>query len=220
MKHLFRGWRHQGLTLVSVIIPIGIGVGANFVALRVIDQLLFQRPAGIASPSGLVRLSTIESTNEFGLVASGLISYPLFNSLAVDSAATDGLFAYATRQLLVEEGNRVDRPFQAFVSSGYFTLLGIQPALGSVASSSFSPDRLDVAAISFDYWQAAFAGDRNVVGQKIVVDGLPCSIVAVLPKEYVGLYFDKVDVLLPLAAWLTHLDGSDWRVNDNSAFLR
>src|SRR5436305_7770129 len=68
--------------------------------------------------------------------------------------------------------------------------MGVRPAIGRV----FSPEEDDrvykghpVVVLSHEYWTSRFAADPKVVGQKILVDNYPMTIVGVSAAGFVGL---------------------------------
>lgn len=70
-------------------------------------------------------------------------------------------------------------------SSALFRVLRVYPALGR----GFSADedlkgKDEVAILSHDLWMSRFAGDRNVLGKAVGIDGLPHTIVGVMPAGF------------------------------------
>ncbi len=73
----------------------------------------------------------------------------------------------------------------ARVTAGFFRTLGVAPMLGRdfhPADGQLSAPR--VALISYAAWQRRFAGRRDVLGQTVVLDDKPTTIVGVLPREF------------------------------------
>src|SRR4029079_6139707 len=76
-------------------------------------------------------------------------------------------------------------PVQIFggrLTWNYFTLLGVQPVLGR----TFLPeeeDRADVALVTERFWGTRLGGDPQVINRTITLDGVPHTIVGVLPDQ-------------------------------------
>ena len=71
------------------------------------------------------------------------------------------------------------------VSAAFFRTLGVVPALGR----HFQPDENAAAAphavmISYEAWQGRFGGRTNVLGEAVILNGIPRTIVGVLPREF------------------------------------
>jgi predicted permease len=74
------------------------------------------------------------------------------------------------------------------VSGTYFPVLGVGAALGRVlnASDDQTPGGAPYAVLSYRYWISRFAGDRNVVGKKLVLNGYPFTVVGVSQAGFDG----------------------------------
>src|SRR5437762_120447 len=71
--------------------------------------------------------------------------------------------------------------FGGKVTSNYFDVLGVQPIRGR----NFLPEEeetADVAMVTENFWQKRMGGDPNVIGRNITLDGVPHTIVGVLPN--------------------------------------
>jgi hypothetical protein len=109
--------------------------------------------------------------------------------------------AYAPIRLSVA-GTTQSRPVNgAFVSGAFFECLGVAPAFGrplnkTVDSLSAAP----VVVISHSYWQGQFGGNPQILGQQIVVDGVPATITGVAPATFFGLELgSRADIYVPMA---------------------
>ena len=75
-------------------------------------------------------------------------------------------------------------PVQIFggkVTANYFDVLGVRPIRGR----NFLPEEeesADVAMVTENFWQKRLGGDPNVIGRSITLDGVPHTIVGVLPN--------------------------------------
>jgi predicted permease len=84
------------------------------------------------------------------------------------------------------------------VSGNYHAVLGVRALLGRTLTEQ---DREPVAVIGHRYWQRRFAGDPNVVGRVLEMQGRSFTIVGVMPPEFFGTQPGRrVDVTAPLAA--------------------
>lgn len=73
----------------------------------------------------------------------------------------------------------------AYVSADFFRILGVQPILGrDFAPRDDQPGAEKIALISHPMWHRDFAGDANVVGKNIRINGKPATVVGVLPAGF------------------------------------
>ena len=64
-----------------------------------------------------------------------------------------------------------------------------------------SPDAPPVAVISDGYWERRYARNPSVVGERLLVNGVPVTIAGVSPPGFVGAKVGSVaDVTMPVAA--------------------
>ena len=87
-------------------------------------------------------------------------------------------------------GGQTERVAVELVSGNYFQALGVKPAIGRV----FSPEEDDriykghpAVVLSHQYWATRFAGDPSVIGQKLLVNNYPMTVVGVSAPGFVGL---------------------------------
>ena len=90
----------------------------------------------------------------------------------------------------------------------YFAALAAKPALGRVfAPGEDRPGRDRVAVLSHRLWHGRFAADPSVLGKPILLNGLPCTVIGVMPADF-DLRADGPEIWVPLA--LTAADDADF----------
>ena len=91
-------------------------------------------------------------------------------------------------------------------STGFFDVVGVAPALGrAFTASDEMAGAPDVAVLDHGLWERRFGSDPDVLGQSILMDGTPVTVVGVLPS---GFRFSRgaPEVWLPL-----HVTGTEAR---------
>src|SRR5215813_5987233 len=81
------------------------------------------------------------------------------------------------------------RPVQTFfVSDNFFSLLGLQPAIGRFfePGEGNAAGKDPVVVLAFEYWQSRFHGDQQIIGRSIAINGHPVTIIGVAPKGFAG----------------------------------
>ena len=77
------------------------------------------------------------------------------------------------------------------VSSSYFSMLGVTPAMGRPLLPEDDADTAElVAVVSNNMWQSRFAGTGDILNRTVSVNGLPTRIVGVAPQGFVGIDLD------------------------------
>ncbi len=80
----------------------------------------------------------------------------------------------------------------ARVGADYFTMLGVQPALGrDFLAEEDAPGRGNVVLLSDQLWRRRFGADPGVVGRDVRLDGRPHTVVGVMPATMDYTVFDE-----------------------------
>src|SRR6185369_6739736 len=66
------------------------------------------------------------------------------------------------------------------VTDDFFSVTGIPVALGR----RIQPGDSDTVVVTHGFWQARLAGDPNVVGRVLLLDGRPHTVAGVLPRDH------------------------------------
>jgi putative ABC transport system permease protein len=97
-----------------------------------------------------------------------------------------GLGAFEEQNMnLAGDDTPPERRTGAFVTPSTFSLLGVKPLRGrALLADDTRPDAPPVVVLGHDLWQARFAGDPNIIGRVVRVDGLPRTIVGIMPPRF------------------------------------
>lgn len=178
---LRRLWRDRALTSIALAV-LALGIGANTSLFSVVDAVLL-KPLPYPAADRLVVLRIHDSR-----FREGYTSFPVnaghFSSWRARCGSCEAMAAIdstATTLTGVGESEQLDA---ARVSAGFFELLGIAPALGRTFSESEDhPGSDNVAIIGHALWVRKFAAETSIVGRSVVLDGMPVTIVGVLPPR-------------------------------------
>lgn len=88
------------------------------------------------------------------------------------------------------------------ITSEIFPMLGVQPLLGRVFLPEEQQPGKDLEVVlSYSLWQNHFAGDANVLGRAVALNGHGYTIVGVMPKDFqfAPFWATKATIWAPLA---------------------
>lgn len=197
--------RSPGLT-VTIIVTLGLGVGANAAVFTALDRVFFQAPAGVRDPGSLRRLYARKvSTRTPEVGAGGRVTPFLTTRDMLDLAAAVRGVARVEGDYIHRRGRTVPdkRPvLLTFVSAGYFDMLGvpIQRGRAFAKDESGPPGRgAPVAIISDAFWRSRVGSDPAIIGKTVRVDETTYTIIGVASPEFEGLELESVDLWAPLA---------------------
>jgi predicted permease len=197
IRFAVRSLARQPLLTVVAALTIAVGVGATAAVYSVTRALLLE-PLPVAEPA---RLFTV-SENRSGMLSSlnGELAIPYARFEAYAEATGEvfrGMAAYRYGTVALQQGGQSRATNGLITSPDFFTLLGVQPALGR----SYTRDDGDVAVISHAVWQTHFGGAADVLGRVVHVDSRPYTVVGVAPPGFNGITrWIPVDVYLPYHA--------------------
>ena len=178
-----------------IVLTIGLGVGANAAMFSVLNSFML-RPLPVKDPSTLVVLANVHQGNE----RPHPISYADYLDYRGSTALADST-AYVFSFLGLSVDQRADRITACFVSSSYFSMLGIAPAIGRLIhpGEGDTPGREPVIVLDHSYWQRRFNADPSVVGRAVLVNGRPLSVIGVVPESFHGTFsVAEFDAYIPL----------------------
>jgi putative ABC transport system permease protein len=196
LRAAFRSLRKQGLVTFTIVITLGLGIGANASMFSLVNAVVL-RTLPVPTPDGLfvVRAAPpLSSNNRF----SGPMVERL-RQIAPPDAGVAAMSRVARAYTRTDAAAEIEPAALQLVSSSYFPVLGLRPAFGQPlpAETGFTP--MPVAMISHRYWQRRFAGRADVLGRTIVVNGVSYTIVGVAPRGFSGVWLESpVDIWVPL----------------------
>jgi putative ABC transport system permease protein len=173
--------RARGFALTAVLVT-ALGVGANTAAFSVADFVLL-RPLPFADPDALVRLCEGPRTGGGWGCMNELspANYRDFKSMNSSFDAMGAFTGAGVNLVGVGEPRRLEI---APVTQEVLPVLGVTPMIGRVFESR--EDDRSAVVISYGLWQSQFASDPAVLGRTVHLDGVPHTIIGVMPR---GFYF-------------------------------
>jgi len=203
MRTLVRSLLSTPRLTLPALACIVLGVGAAQLVAALAYTVLYRSPA-LPHAERLVRVWLHAGTAR---IEQGGISYLEYRDL-LGLPSFDRVEAAARTRIAVRTAAGSERLRAEAVSSGYFELVGVRPALGRAFTPAEHRAGAAVALIGHALWQRRFGGDPGVVGRRLVVRGrgpappeVPYTIVGVLPPRFVGSVDPDVSELwVPLAA--------------------
>jgi len=185
--------RSPGFTAV-VLVTLAIGIGANTVMFSVVNTLLL-RPLPYADPAQLLSIETVGVTRG----QAEMTSPPDFYAYRAKNRTLDHLEAFYIRPFNLTGGQDPERVSTLIVSPGFFSALGIPPALGRSFVAGDEPwGSHRVTLLSDGLWRRRFGADPNIVGQRLTINGEPYVVVGILPPKFSFFSIDA-QMFVPMA---------------------
>jgi putative ABC transport system permease protein len=178
----------------AAILSLALGIGVTTAIFSVVNAVAL-RPLPYSEPDRLVWLTEIlhgSSADEFSLTSHFLE----WRNQAKSFADLAG-YRFQTRNLTgADDALEVNT---GLASASLLPIIGVSPALGrnfTEKEDSKGNDR--VAILTDSLWRNRFAADPDIAGRPITLDGVPFTIVGVLPRGFVFPGAAAVDLVTPL----------------------
>jgi predicted permease len=171
-------WTNPGFAL-TVILVLALGLAASAVIFAFVDAALLQ-PLPYQNPSRLVvAFETTASCRECQF------SYPDFQDWRNTNSVFSSFDGWDASVYLWRSPEGVQSIRSAHVSGGFFHTLGVSAMLGRVfTDADDTPAAPRTVVLTYDTWQNRFGGRQDIVGQWVILDQLPYSVIGVLPREF------------------------------------
>jgi putative ABC transport system permease protein len=180
--------RTPGFTAAAVV-TLALGIGANAAIFSLVDQILLRR-LPVEEPDRLVMLrytgSDTGSTDSYGGDVQQYFSYPMYRDLRDQNRVFSGMLTMFPTQVGIQWRNAPSLAKSELVSGNYFSLLGVQPALGRlfIPEDSVAPGTSPLVVLSYRFWKQRLGSDPAVIHQSILVNGNPFTIIGVVQPGF------------------------------------
>jgi putative ABC transport system permease protein len=192
--------------MVTAVLTLALGVGANTAIFSLLDQALL-RSLPVRAPEQLVILSATGKaweghSSDHGAGVEKSFSYPMYRDLHDRGTAFDGLIATASTGVGIARNKASDLADAEIVSGNYFNVLGVPAAQGRLltANDDTTPGGNPVVVLSYHYWKTHLGSERQAVGQTLSINGFPYQIIGVSAPEFQSAVWGQVpDVFVPMS---------------------
>ena len=186
--------KNPGFTLVAVF-TLALGICGVTTQFSIVDAVLL-RGLPFPEPDRLVRVTMRDPSwapeRDYSLSAADVMEIePKLQSF-------EGLAQYFFGgSFIVTIHDTPQRLSGSHVTSNFFSLLGVKPALGRDFNDSDNQPGVErVTIISDALWRSEFGGDPNIVGRKIRrLNGQPATVIGVMPP---GFQFPRDQLWIPI----------------------
>ena len=181
--------RQPGVSLLAILC-LTVGIGANASVMTWIEGILLRPFAMVQHQDRMMAITGTESGVAGAAGENTELSWPDFQDLAKRTDAFDWFVVDRIMGATLSLGDRASVATGSIVSANYFDAVGVRPLLGR----GFTPDENygrnahPVTVISYQLWQDLFKGDPNVVGRTQILNGIPHTIVGVMPEGFKGTF--------------------------------
>src|SRR6267142_2070911 len=172
--------KSPGFTLVAVL-TLALGIGANTAIFSVVNAVLL-RPLPYPEPNRLVFLGEWSEQ-----IPEMSISMANFNDWRNQNKVFEGMVAYQNDNVVLTGRGEPERLRLRRITAGFFPTLRVKPLLGRELTPE--DDKVGAARVVLlgeGFWERRFGRDPSIIGQQLVLDAEPFTIIGVLPSKLHG----------------------------------
>jgi putative ABC transport system permease protein len=173
--------KNKGFAAVAIL-ALALGVGANTAIFSLVNGILL-RPLPFPNAE---RIVYFEGRNPAQGITESNISFTDFLDWSQQTDLFSSAAAYYTGSSnLGADGAEPERVPRAGVTTGFFSVLGIQPALGrAFVPEDDKPDTVTVAIISHGLWKRRFGADPGIIGKQVQISARQITVLGVMPPGF------------------------------------
>ena len=179
VKYAARVLRQRPTFSLAALLILSLGIGANTAIFSVVKAVVLT-PLPYADPD---RVAMIWGKIERGSVTN--LSGPEVHDYTAEAGTFTNVAVYADTASILTGGGEPERVAAGLVSPNTFETLGIPAMAGRAFLSSDDAAKIaDQVVLSDTLWRRRFGGSRDIVGQRIIVDGSSSLVVGVMPAAF------------------------------------
>ena len=205
--------RARGLT-AAVIVPLAVGIGVLTATFGIVDAALFRQPP--FREAERLTMVYMERTSARDGTRRERWSFPGTQALKRAAASFEGLANYTPATMTVSGDGDAESVTAELVSPSYFPVLGAAPLRGrGLVDAEYDPaSPQPVVVLGHDLWARRFASDPGVVGRAVRLNGVPLTVVGVMPRGFRGVT-DRAELWIP-ATMAPRLTYAEYLTTDQS----
>ena len=180
IRFTFRSWLRQPAVTVIALAALALGIGANSAIFSVVYAVLLN-PLSYPEPA---QLTAVWLDNRQQGWPEDVTSYPNYVDWRERNSSFADMAAISFRSDNVTGSGDPERIVSAVVSPTFFDVLAVGPLTGRAFSDEDWDAEQRLVVLSYGLWQERFGGSTNALGDSIVINGDPHTVVGVMPRGF------------------------------------
>lgn len=197
--------------LVSAValLSLALALGANTTIFSLVNAV-FLRGLPVSDAERLVTIHTFDASHQLDLLP---VSRPNYQDLRDHAEVLSDLAQYFVVDANLRVGDSEPEQLTGrMVTSNYFTTLGVTAALGRLLVSTGKddiPGSEPIVVVSYRLWSRRFGEDPGIIGQTVLLNNQPFTVVGVAPQGFTGVrVLDNPAFWLPVSMHQSILTGT------------
>jgi predicted permease len=189
----FRVLRKNPGFAIGAVVVLALGIGANTAIFSVVHAVLL-RPLPYSDPGRIAMVYHVPPQKSFPGMKIFAVSPANYLDWRKQSGVFDAMSIFHPTTMTLTGEDQPEAVQGIVVSSEFFQVLGVTPIQGRAFTAEEDTNgHGNVVVLSYPFWQSHFGADPKVIGKNLTFNGLPYSIIGVMPAHfhffYQGEYF-------------------------------
>ena len=195
LRYAFRNLRQAPGFAAVVILTLALGIGANSAIFSVVNGVVL-KPLEYREPDNLLFITSNFPGESYG--EQFWMSAPEYFQYRERSTSFADMGVYTTGEMTIAGADTPIRVPAGFASASLFTALGVDAHRGRIFTPEEDlPGGNAAVLLSYELWMGAFGGRDDLVGDTLVVNGSPNTVVGIMRPRF-DLNDNGVQVWTPL----------------------
>jgi predicted permease len=185
--------KSPGFTLVALA-TLALGIGANTAIFSLVNSVIL-RPLPYPEPD---RVVCVWNNNTREGISDDITSWPTFSDWRTQNNTFSVMSGYSVGSLNLTGDGDPEQVAGGRAGDRLDEVLGVAPALGRwFTDKEQEPGNEGVVVLGHNLWQRRFAGDGDVIGRTMEVNGVSHTIIGVMPPGFA--FPARTELYVPLA---------------------
>jgi predicted permease len=189
----FRVLRKNPGFAIGAVVVLALGIGANTAIFSVVHAVLL-RPLPYSDPGRIAMVYHVPPQKSFPGMKIFAVSPANYLDWRKQNGVFDAMSIFHPTTMTLTGEDQPEAVQGIVVSSEFFQVLGVTPIQGRAFTAEEDTNgHGNVVVLSYPFWQSHFGADPKVIGKNLTFNGLPYSIIGVMPAHfhffYQGEYF-------------------------------
>ena len=179
IRYTFRQLRKSPGFTATAVLMLALGIGATTAIFSIVEGVLL-RPLPFPDPNRLVILGDVLEGSTF----HSSVTPPDIRNYMRDTQSFAHVGGYRGRGFELSGMGDPLAVIATRMSGEVFAALGVGPLLGRAFTQREDEEHQQVAVLSYGMWRTHFHGDAQILGNKILLDRKPYTVIGVMPRNF------------------------------------
>jgi predicted permease len=175
VRYAVRTWVRQPAFVLVAVVSLACGVGLNTAVFGIINAIFLQSIRGVPDAERVISVGA-------------RVPFTTYREIRDTAITLEGVATWQPMGADIRFRDSIVRSVVPAVSNDYFNTLGVLPAHGRffVPSTSREPAPAAEVVLDYEFWMQTMGGDPDVIGEQILVNRVPATILGIAPRSFHG----------------------------------